>query len=156
MSWRIAAEPLLRPIFHTWWRLRRPTTLGVRILVCDSDGRILLVRHSYARGWHLPGGGVEPGETAPAAARRELAEEGGVEAIGALTLLGFYANHAVFPNDHVALYQAESWRPCPPRANGEIVEHGFFARDALPKGVTGGTLRRLAEVFDAAPLSATW
>jgi len=155
-EWRMRFEPVLTPIFRAWWRLRRPVTLGVRMLCRDGENRVLLVRHSYAKGWHLPGGGVEAGETASEAGVRELAEEGGVEALAAPKLLGFYANHANFPNDHIALYEVETWRPCPPRAGREIAERGWFARDALPEGVTPGTLRRLAEVFDNAPPSATW
>ena len=41
---------------------------------------LLLVRSSYRRGWHLPGGGVRRGETPEAAARGELAEEIGLRA----------------------------------------------------------------------------
>lgn len=149
-------EPVLTPVFRAWWRLRRPVTLGVRVLCRDAEGRILLVRHSYAKGWHFPGGGVEAGETAAEAGARELAEEGGAEAVGALKLVGFYANHANFPNDHIALYAVETWRPCVPRDGREIAERGWFARNALPAGVTPGTLRRLAEVFDGAPPSASW
>ena len=131
-------------------------TLGVRGVACDERGRVLLVRHTYAAGWHLPGGGVENGETAPGAIAREMAEEGGVEVIGAPMLIGFYANHANFPNDHIALYRFESWRPCPPRVDNEIAERGFFALDALPDGVTKGTKRRLAELFDGAEINADW
>jgi len=131
-------------------------TLGVRAVVTDENGRVLLVRHSYARGWHLPGGGVERGETALEAVRREIAEEGGVEAAEAPTLIGFFANHAHFPNDHIALYRVGAWRPCAPAASGEIAERGFFALDALPEGVTRATRRRLAEVFEGAAQSAEW
>ena len=155
MSWRIRLEPVITPIFRAWWRLRRPMTLGVRGLACDENGRVLLVRHTYADGWHLPGGGVERGESAWTAALRELAEEGGVEALE-LRLIGFYSNHAKFRNDHIALYRAETWRACATRENGEIAERGFFARDALPDGVTPATRRRLAEVFDGAPPSDVW
>ena len=153
-AWRLRLEPVITPIFHAWWRMRRSMTLGVRGLVCDEAGRILLVRHTYAQGWHMPGGGVDHGETARAAALRELAEEGGVEA-RSLRLIGFYSN-AHFKHDHIALYRAETWVPCAAHDNGEIAERGFFAMDALPHGVTPGTRRRLAEVFQAAPMSDTW
>lgn len=155
-EWRLRFEPLITPVFRTWWRMRRGMTLGVRGVALDDQGRILLVRHTYAAGWHLPGGGVESGEAVIDAISREMVEEGGVEAIAPPTLIGFYANHANFPNDHIALFRFEHWRPCPPASQGEIAERGFFAPDALPDGVTKGTSRRIAELFEAAPLSAHW
>lgn len=131
-------------------------TIGARVICCDEAGRVLLVRHSYAKGWHLPGGGVEIGETARQAAIRELAEEGGVEPLAAPALVGFYANQKNFPNDHIAIFRVDAWRACVPHAGPEIAERGFFARDALPEGVTPGTKRRLAEAFEGAPISDTW
>lgn len=156
-GWRTRFEPIITPVFRTWWRMRRPMTLGVRGVARDAKGRMLLVRHTYAKGWHLPGGGVESGETAEDSIVREMAEEGGVEAIGAPKLFGFYSNHANFPNDHIALYVFETWRSCTPTGSeNEIAERGFFSVDALPDGVTKGTARRIAELAgDAAP-SATW
>ncbi|MFT3727537.1 MAG: NUDIX domain-containing protein [Terricaulis sp.] len=155
-DWRIRFSPVLTPIFRVWWRMSRAMTLGVRVLVTDEAGRILLVRHTYSPGWHFPGGGVEHGENSADAAMRELMEEGGVETIGPLKLIGFYANHANFPNDHIALYHAETWRPCAPLDNGEIAERGFFAVSELPDGIRAGTRRRIAELFQGAPPSAEW
>ncbi|MBS0385981.1 MAG: NUDIX domain-containing protein [Proteobacteria bacterium] len=155
-DWRIRLSPMLTPVFRAWWRIRRPATLGVRALICDDEGRVLLVRHSYAKGWHLPGGGVERGETALGAIVREAAEEGGVMAVAPPTLIGFYANHANFPNDHIALYRFGAWRAFPPRQGNEIAERGFFARDALPDGTTPGTRRRLREAFEGAAIAADW
>jgi ADP-ribose pyrophosphatase YjhB (NUDIX family) len=124
--------------------------------VCDEAGRVLLVRHTYAPGWHFPGGGVEHGETALASLTRELAEEAGVAPEDAPELFGVYANHANFPNDHVLVYRVRRWRTCPPLENQEIAERGFFARDALPEATTKGTRRRLTELFDGAAPSAVW
>jgi ADP-ribose pyrophosphatase YjhB (NUDIX family) len=155
-GWRSRFEPVITPVFRAWWRLRRPMTLGVRGVALDQSGAVLLVRHTYSSGWHLPGGGVERGETALDAAVREMAEEGGVEALEPPHLIGFYANHANFPNDHIALYRFDHWRPCAPRAANEIAERGFFLPSALPDAATPGTRRRLAELFAGAPVSANW
>lgn len=58
--------------------------LGGRVLLFDAEGRLLLMEDSDpsdpARGtwWMTPGGGIEPGENAAEAARRELLEETGL------------------------------------------------------------------------------
>lgn len=153
---RQALEPFISPVFRQWWRLRRGMTLGVRGIATDGDGKVLLVRHTYIAGWFLPGGGVESGETAPEAIAREMAEEGGVEIVGAPRLVGFYANGRSFPNDHVVLYHVDDWRACDTQSAGEIAERGFFGRDALPDGVTAGTRARLAETFDGVAPSLYW
>ena len=54
-------EKSVRWAMHVWFRLSRPMTLGARGVVLDPDGRILLVKQTYTRGWLLPGGGVEAG-----------------------------------------------------------------------------------------------
>ncbi len=69
------------PFARLWWRIRRPTTYGVKALVRHPDGRFLVVRHSYAdtRRWSLPGGGYKPHrETPEVAATREVREELGL------------------------------------------------------------------------------
>lgn len=53
---------------------------GSHVLVHREDGRILLVRHDVVDRWVLPGGEVDGDESFRAAARRELAEEAGIDA----------------------------------------------------------------------------
>ncbi|MGY1604168.1 NUDIX hydrolase [Geodermatophilus sp. SYSU D00815] len=60
----------------------RPLVPCVGAVVRDAAGRLLLVRRGQepSRGlWSLPGGRVEPGETAEQAVVREVREETGLE-----------------------------------------------------------------------------
>ena len=59
---------------HTYWRFARGMTLGVRAVVLNDQAQVFLIRHTYVSGWHLPGGGVETGETALESLTRELRE----------------------------------------------------------------------------------
>jgi 8-oxo-dGTP pyrophosphatase MutT (NUDIX family) len=143
--------------FHLFFLATRPMTLGVRAAVFDAEGRVFLVRHTYVPGWHFPGGGVEPGETAIEALTRELAEEGNVVPQEEPRLFGFYFNTGASRRDHVALYvlrrfsQSAPWRP-----NREIAETGFFVRDALPDGVTRSTRARLGEILAGTAPARLW
>ncbi len=144
-------------MLHFYWRFARAATLGVRALVRDGDGRVFLVKHSYVSGWHLPGGGVETGESMRAALARELREEGNIELAGAPRLFAVYFNAKVSRRDHVALFVVEDFRqPSPPRRNAEIVDHGFFPPSALPAGTTASTRARIAEVLEGRAAPEFW
>jgi ADP-ribose pyrophosphatase YjhB (NUDIX family) len=150
-------EPLLRRGMHFYWRFSRAATLGARAMVIDGNGRIFLVKHSYVEGWHLPGGGVETGETLLEALTRELAEEGNIRIGPAPQLYGVYFNKRASRRDHVALFIVRDFRQDGnPRPNHEIVAHGFFPIDALPEDATRATRARVAEVFGGAAVSELW
>jgi 8-oxo-dGTP pyrophosphatase MutT (NUDIX family) len=156
-SVRGGLEPLLRQVFHLYWRLSRGMTLGVRAVVLDSDNRVFLVKHSYVSGWHLPGGGVEVGETFAEALRRELAEEGRIELAGEPALHGLFFNSHVSRRDHVAVYLVRRFRQDRlPEPNREIVACGFFAASMLPAETTEGTRLRISEVLEGKAPAATW
>jgi ADP-ribose pyrophosphatase YjhB (NUDIX family) len=150
-------EPLLRRAFHLYWRLARGMTLGVRAVVLDGDDKVFLVKHSYVSGWHLPGGGVEVGETFLEALKRELAEEGRIELADEPVLHGVFLNRHVSRRDHVAVYIVRHFRQDrQPEPNREIVACGFYGPGALPTETTAGTRLRIAEVLDGKAPIATW
>ena len=154
---RRALEPLIRRLMHFYWRFSRGATLGARAMVIDGQGRIFLVKHSYVEGWHLPGGGVETGETSLTALKRELAEEGNIVMTAPPQLHGIFFNNRTSRRDHVALYVVREFRQdTPPQPNYEIIEHGFFAPNALPDGTTRATRARIAEVLEGAAVSEVW
>jgi 8-oxo-dGTP pyrophosphatase MutT (NUDIX family) len=131
--------------------------LGVRLLAFDDEGRVFLVRHSYLPGWHLPGGAVEPGETARAAAVREAQEEGGLLLDAPPALVNLYLLPTTGRLDHIALFLARGARAGADRpARFEIREAAFFARDALPAATTPATRARIAEALGEAPIGDRW
>ena len=150
-------EPALRRVFHLYWRFARGMTLGVRGVVLDGDERVFLVKHSYVSGWHLPGGGVEVGETFCEALKRELVEEGRIELTGEAALHGVFFNSYASRRDHVAVYVIRHFRQDRlPEPNREIVACGFFEACALPADTTEGTRLRVAEVLENRHPIATW
>ena len=148
----VLTTALVRPFL----RLSRGLTLGVRGVVSGPDG-VLLVRHSYVAGWYLPGGGVERGETVRQALDRELGEEANVSLLTPPRLHGLFSNDKRFPGDHVLVFVADQWRQdAAPKPNAEILETGFFPLSGLPKGISPGTRRRLAEIFEGAEPAEDW
>ena len=148
---------IVTKVLQRYWRLSRGLTFGAQAALIDPQGRILLIRHTYRKGWHFPGGGVERGETVEEALEREMEEEAGVALTGVPELFGIYSNANVFPNDHVALFVAREWRQTRiPEPNHEIAEQRLFAPDQLPEDISPGTGRRLEEILSGKPRSRFW
>ena len=147
---------------NAWYRVSRPLTMGVRAVILKppaapgAAAQVLLIRHSYVGGWHLPGGGVDKGETLVAAMRREVREEVGLEVECPPQPHAMYAHFRHGASDHVALFVVERWSGTPRADRFEIVEAAFHPLDALPRATTPATRRRLAELHDGAPPSEHW
>lgn len=152
----LAARPIRR-LIHLSALVTRPLTMGVRAVILDEGVRVLLVRHSYVPGWHLPGGAVETGETCGHALVREVREECNIEVLGELALHGVFFNRQASRRDHVVVYLVPHYRRIGPRApDWEIVETGFFDPRALPPGTGAATRARLAEILDGHAIPEHW
>ncbi len=132
---------------------KRPTpAVGI---VCLRDDHVLLVKRGQPprKGeWSLPGGRIEYGEGAKAAALRELREETGVQAqiTGLIDVVD-----AVFSSrasgeiwtHYVLIDYAARWTHGAPRAGDDAAEARFFSPGELASlGMWDETLR----VIDAA------
>jgi ADP-ribose pyrophosphatase YjhB (NUDIX family) len=120
-----------------------PTTVGALALV-EHEGKIVLVRQSYAPGWRLPGGGAKHGEPPQVAVMRELQEEIGLISSSEPELFGVYVNRAWPAVNLVVLYRVAGARYAF-KPNWEIREATLADPAAPPQGVTDPTRRRLAE-----------
>lgn len=148
---------LVTRVLHGYFALSRGMTMGVRAACFDAAGRIFLVRHSYVPGWHMPGGGIERGETALEALAKEMREEGNLALGAPPRLLQIYFNRQTSRRDHVLLYRCDGVTQTAPRLKDrEIVEAGFFALDGLPAATTAATRRRLEEIAGEAPFADFW
>lgn len=148
---------LLRPLLARYWVLVRGLTMGVRGVVLDAGGQVLLIRHAYTPGWTFPGGGVEIGETAEEALSRELVEEANIAITGPARLHGIFHQPGFSARDHVLVYVVRdfSWGGAH-KPNREIAECAFFALDALPENTSPGARRRLVEILDGLPAPRNW
>jgi 8-oxo-dGTP pyrophosphatase MutT (NUDIX family) len=136
-------------------RVINPTfSVGAAVLVERSDGRVLLVRHSYRRRWGTPGGLLNRGETPDVAARREVEEEIGlgVELVGEPVVVVDPS-----PRRVDVIYRARPGRGVDPDSarpvSPEIIEVQWFAPEAMPElqHETAGALRALARAALAPP-----
>ncbi|AFY77987.1 MAG: NUDIX hydrolase [Hydrococcus sp. C42_A2020_068] len=78
---------------------RHPVT-GTTIIPILPDGRIILIRRRDTGQWSLPGGIVDWGEDIATTARRELAEETGLELVKIRRLVGVYSSPDRDPRIH--------------------------------------------------------
>lgn len=152
-----APLPLMYTAAYWFARIKRGMTLGTRVVVLNADSAVFLVKHSYTNGWHLPGGGVEGGETLYESMVRELREEANITLTQDAVFHGMCLNRKLSRRDHIAVYVARAFeQPAPRKPDWEIIESGFFPVIALPPGTTRGTADRIREVMEGRPCSHFW
>ena len=138
------------------YALLRLRTRGVKVMLFNPAGQLLLIRHSYGdrKSWLLPGGGMRPWEEPRKAAIRELREELGVTA-DRLQRLATYFSEAEGKRDTIVLFEAH----CPGQVtadNWEVAEAQWADPDALPEGASAATRRRVAEWLGERERDGNW
>lgn len=115
---------------------------GVRALILDDDGRLLLTRQREFESWSLPHGCIDVGESARQAIDREVHEETGIT-IRSARLFGVYSDPSysvTYPNgDQVQTlsiaFVVNDWTGVPRPDDIEVSEIDFFALDRLPREI---------------------
>jgi 8-oxo-dGTP diphosphatase len=101
---------------------------GERVLICDIEDR----------GWCIPGGRVEAGETSLEAAHREAVEEGGV-ILENVQYIGCY---------HISERREVRWAECYAARVGQLVEIGMTEESKGRKLVTLAELPALYHIWN--------
>ena len=124
------------PIYvkSAWWGLVQPHTsdrepLTVHQAVVLSKRGVLLSVRSDLRGWELPGGNSEAGESGEDAVRREVLEETGLE-VEVERLTGVYHRSGFRP--HTARVYRCRASPDEPRTSSETPVVRWFSIDSVP------------------------
>ena len=147
---------LLYPLKRATLRLLRWKTRGVKVMLFNPQGELLLIRNSYGRSqlFVLPGGGIRPFETPAAAAVREVREE---VAIAAERVTPRSTHYSDKEGKRDTVYLFTAFAAASPHADGvEVEEARFFPLDALPDTVSDATLRRIAEYQGERPPGTAW
>ena len=134
-----AAATAVHRLRRLGWSLGRPRGPGVHAVAVTPGGEVVLVRLTYAPGWRLPGGGRRRGEAKEAAVLRELQEEIGLTAHGAVR-----ADARSDDSDYFIVERVEfDWKQ-----TLEIEEVRCFDRRALPKDMPETDRRLIAELLE--------
>lgn len=131
-----------------------PVAFGALALV-EQGNKILLVRHSYAPGWRLPGGGVKRGEPPEEAVLRELREEIGLTHGATPQLFGLYTRKVAFVTNLIAVYRVReaSFVFAP---SLEIRAVTLADPVSPPPGTADAVRRRLAELVGEQVQTPYW
>jgi len=141
-------------VTHLHAMLLHPTDVGA-VAIVEQAGRIVLVRHSYKKGWLFPGGAVERGEPPASAIIRELQEEIGLTQSAPPQLLGVFIRRHFWATNLILLYRVREavfvFRP-----SWEILAITLADPAALPDGTSPAVRRRLKEMTGEATQARFW
>jgi len=129
------------------YHARAMGTIGVNVAVF-IDGRILLTKRDDYHVWCMPGGHLDPGETFPQAARREVREETGLE-VALTSLVGIYSRPR-WGEYHIVMFASEVIGGVERKQPGEVIEIGLFSPDDLPDALLIGQRQRIHDAFSDA------
>lgn len=131
---------------------RNPIPTVDIIIECETPsgqkGILLIERKNEPKGWAIPGGYVDYGETFEEAAVREAREETGLE-VKLIRQFHAYSDPRRDPRQHNVSVVFIARAKGTPRAGSDAGSVGLFGRENLPKPLTFDHAEILADYFGA-------
>jgi ADP-ribose pyrophosphatase YjhB (NUDIX family) len=125
---------------------RNPLPTVDIIIELEGKGILLIQRAKEPRGWALPGGFVDYGESLEAAARREALEETSL-AVELVGQLGAYSAPERDPRHHTITVVFLARAKGKPKARDDALEVGVFTKESLPSPLAFDHAQILADYF---------
>jgi len=142
-----AAVGTFQSVRRCVWFVTRPRVRGVSAVALTPEGKVVLVRLTYSRGWHLPGGGQKKSEDARGAVLRELREEIGLSGFSELVEVCAFEHRPDYRRGTGTLFLLRDVE----FAAGpsiEIDEIGTFDPEALPADTIALSRRHVAAALE--------
>lgn len=129
---------------YSAWRNPSPT---VDVVIHDADrGVVIIKRANVPHGYALPGGFIDEGEQAEAAAIREMKEETGLD-VELLGLLGVYSRPDRDPRQHTlsTVFVGRAKNPGALQAGDDAAQAAWHHLDDLPEPIVFDHKKILAD-----------
>jgi 8-oxo-dGTP pyrophosphatase MutT (NUDIX family) len=129
-------------------KTRQETSAGGVIVRCEADGARILLIHDRHGNWSFPKGHVERGEDPTDAARREIAEEAGLQGLvlhaplGTIDWFFRFRGRLIHKYCHFFLFESREGTPVPQEEEG-IQCCDWLAADVALERLTHDNARRV-------------
>lgn len=123
--------PILLPVVKIYWKIFKPETFGVKVIV-ENKSKFIWIKSDYGyRSISFPGGKIDKGETPEQAARRETKEEVGIDLIE-LKLVGSLLSTQEGKKDNIYIFHGKTISNKIEIDDFEIAEADWFTKENLP------------------------
>ncbi|MCL2102933.1 MAG: NUDIX hydrolase [Syntrophorhabdaceae bacterium] len=117
------------------------------VIIEVGEQIVLINRKNTPKGWAIPGGFVDVGESVESAAVREALEETGLS-VSLETLLGVYSDPARDPRFHTISMVYVGHAEGEPKGADDAAQAELFHEDNLPSPIVFDHARILADYFN--------
>ncbi|MEM2974226.1 MAG: NUDIX hydrolase [Candidatus Micrarchaeia archaeon] len=123
-------------------------SLAVDVIIRTPKGIVLIDRKTFPKGWALPGGFVEYGETIKQAAAREAKEETGLD-VRIVRHFHTYTDPKRDPRGYVisAVFVADAKGKIKSRARSDVKNVKIFTKKTIPKRMVFDHAKILRDYF---------